>query len=79
MGTYLRKIRFLDADGNCTNEYGYQETPTRYSSELVNLYDENGDQLDKSVNRKWELCPFDGLYLEDSDEFWDVIESMRLW
>lgn len=76
--TRLTKIRFTE--GNLKGQYGYQETPCAGSSELLHLYDENGDQLDSGnghfPSAKWEALPHSS-HLEDSDDFWNAIESMQ--
>jgi len=62
------------------NTFGYQETPSAGSKTLLHLYDENGDQLDSGnghfPNAEWEALPYSSR-LEDHDDFWDAIESLR--
>lgn len=78
MSTYLTKIKFTD--GEYAGQYGYQETPRAGSETLLHLYDENGDQLDSGngyfPNAKWKSLPHSS-HLEDSDDFWSAIESLR--
>jgi len=81
MATYLTKIKFSELNGETVeHSYGYQETPRDGSPKLLHIYDENGEQLDGGngyfPNAKWEALPY-GSYLEDSDDFWDAIESLR--
>jgi len=80
MATYLTKIIFSEDSKNFAGLYGYQETPCAGSSTLLHLYDENGDQLDNGngnfPSASWKALPRSS-HLEDSDDFWEAVESMR--
>lgn len=81
MSTYLRKIKFTQLNGEIAeNSFGYQETPTATSKTLIHIYDENGEQLDSGngyfPNAEWDGLPHSS-FIEDSDDFWNAIESMR--
>ncbi len=81
MATNLTKIKFSELNGQSVeNTYGYQETPAAGSTRLLHLYDENGEQLDSGngyfPQATWEALPHSS-HLEDSDDFWEAIESLR--
>lgn len=80
MSSHLTKIKFNEDSANFAGQYGYQETPQAGSSRLLHLYDENGEQFDGGnghfPSATWEALPHSS-HLEDTDDFWDAIESLR--
>lgn len=78
MTSYLQRIRFTKDSKNFANQIGFQETD-RPGGRLLHLYDENGEQLDTGSfpNATWGVINGSSC-IEDSDDFWEAVESLRL-
>lgn len=72
MANRLDKIKFTQLFGKEVDVYGYQEVDE--NGDLVNIYYEDGEQIDMYANHEFEFVKTLGK-INDSDDFWDLLEQ----